>query len=120
GMHLELRSQLAERLLAADRLDHHPSFELRAMLFSRRRHRPLLVNDSAENLSLLLGLKSWDHYKAHPSQTSCPRRWSWSSGESMPPVARAWWCPTMFSTDNGGCEVPSGSVHEPAVSGVSG
>jgi hypothetical protein len=32
------------------------------VLFSRRRHRPLLVNNSAENISLLPGLKSWDHY----------------------------------------------------------
>jgi len=32
------------------------------VLFSRRRHRPLLVNDSVENISLLPGLKSWDHY----------------------------------------------------------
>src|SRR5665811_1724631 len=63
-MHLELRAQLAERPLAADRLDHHPCFELRTVLFSRRRHRPLLVNDSVENLSLLPGLKSWDHYKS--------------------------------------------------------
>src|SRR5450432_1602115 len=63
GMHLEVRSQLAERLLATDCLDRHPCFELRAVLFSRRRrHRPLLVNDSAENLRLLPGLKSWDHY----------------------------------------------------------
>jgi hypothetical protein len=35
------------------------------VLFSRRRHRPLLVNDSVENISLLPGLKSWDHYNLH-------------------------------------------------------
>src|ERR1019366_6465595 len=64
-MHLELRSQLAQRLLAADRLDYNPCFELRTVLFSRRRHRPLLVNNSAENISLLPGLKSWDHYSCH-------------------------------------------------------
>src|SRR4051812_12898176 len=49
GMHLELRTQLAQRLLAAHRLDRNPSFELRTILLSRRRHRPLLVNDSAES-----------------------------------------------------------------------
>ncbi|MGB7721487.1 MAG: ORF6N domain-containing protein, partial [Bryobacteraceae bacterium] len=40
--------------LAADRLDHHPRLELRTVLFSRRRHRPLLVNDSVEILAYCL------------------------------------------------------------------
>src|SRR5271165_3494285 len=55
-MHLELRSQLAQRLLAADRLDRHPRFELRAVLSSRR-HR-LLLCQRRRNLNLLRGLKS--------------------------------------------------------------
>src|SRR5208283_3192027 len=54
GVHLELRPQLAERLLATDRLDRHPRLELRAVLFPRRRHRPLLVNDSVEILAYCL------------------------------------------------------------------
>src|ERR1017187_7035935 len=62
GMHLELRSQLAERLLAPDRLDRHPRLKLRTVLFSRRRHRPLLCQRLRRNLSLLPGLKSGDHY----------------------------------------------------------
>src|ERR1700679_289150 len=42
GMHLELRAQLAQRLLTPDRFDRHPRFESRTILFSRRRHQPLL------------------------------------------------------------------------------
>ena len=32
GVHFELRCQLAERLVTADRLNHHPCFELRTVL----------------------------------------------------------------------------------------
>src|SRR5260370_11778336 len=63
-MHLELRSQLAEGSLTADRLDRHTRFELRTVLFSRRRHRPLLCQRLRRNLSLLLCLKSRVHYTA--------------------------------------------------------
>jgi hypothetical protein len=51
---LELRSQLAERLLAADRLYYHPRLELRTVLFPRRRHQPLRINDSAAILAYCL------------------------------------------------------------------
>ena len=63
-MHVVLRSQLAQRPLAADCFQRHPGFELRTVLLSRRRHRLSLRHDSAENSNLLPGLKSWDHYKA--------------------------------------------------------
>src|SRR3954452_22750274 len=62
GMHLELRTQLTQRLLAAHRLDRNPRFELRTILLSRRRHRPLLCQRLRRNLTLLPGLKSGDHY----------------------------------------------------------
>src|SRR3982751_3898580 len=61
-MHLELRTQLTQRLLAAHRLDRNPRFELRTILLSRRRHRPLLCQRLRRNLTLLPGLKSGDHY----------------------------------------------------------
>src|SRR4051812_27254025 len=61
-MHLELRTQLTQRLLAAHRLDRNPRFELRTILLSRRRHRPLLCRRLRRNLTLLPGLKSGDHY----------------------------------------------------------
>src|ERR1035438_266145 len=48
GMHLEMRPQLAERLFPSDRLRSHPRLELWTVLFSRRCHRILLVNDSVE------------------------------------------------------------------------
>src|ERR1022692_3393421 len=71
-MHLELRSQLAQRSFAADRLDRHPRFELRIVLFSRRRHRPLLCQRLRRNLSLLPGLKSRVHYSSR-SLGQCSR-----------------------------------------------
>jgi len=40
-MHLELRSQLTQRFLAPDRFKYYLSFELRTVLFSRRRHQLL-------------------------------------------------------------------------------
>jgi len=36
-MHSEVRFQLVQRLLAPDRLDHHPRLELGTVLFPRRR-----------------------------------------------------------------------------------
>src|SRR6266540_5156116 len=42
GMHLELRAQLAQRLLTADGFNRYPRLESRTILFSCRRHQPLL------------------------------------------------------------------------------
>jgi tetratricopeptide (TPR) repeat protein len=72
-----LRSQLTQRLLAADRLDRHPRFELRAVLFSRRRHRPLLCQRLRRDFNLLPGLKSWDHYitTLRPFRSSTTTTW---------------------------------------------
>src|SRR3954465_11403683 len=72
GMHLELRTQLAQRLLAAHRLDRNPSFELRTILLSRRRHRPLLVNDSAESY-LIAWSEIWGPLYTPPGALNCTR-----------------------------------------------
>src|ERR1700688_5032414 len=64
GMHLELRAQLAQCLLTPNRFDRHPRFESRTVLFSRRRHQPLLRLTTRRNLTLLPGLNYWDHYTA--------------------------------------------------------
>jgi hypothetical protein len=47
-MHLELRRQLARRLPAPDRFQNHLRFKLPSVLFSRRCHNSLLVNDETE------------------------------------------------------------------------
>src|SRR4051794_4570930 len=73
-MHLELRTQLTQRLLAAHRLDRDPRFELRTILLSRRRHRPLLCQRLRRNLTLLPGLKSGDHYIPSRNTRSQERR----------------------------------------------
>src|SRR6266700_2319771 len=39
------------------------------MLFSRRRHQPLLRLTTRRNLNLLPGLNSWDHYKRYNGET---------------------------------------------------
>src|SRR5450631_117573 len=62
-MHLELRTQLAQRLLAPNRLHRHARFEGRTVLFSRRRHLLLLCLNDSPNSNLLPGLNSWDHYR---------------------------------------------------------
>src|SRR5450755_3044491 len=62
-MHLELRTQLAQRLLAPNRLHRHSRFEGRTVLFSRRRHLLLLCLNDSPNSNLLPGLNSWDHYR---------------------------------------------------------
>ena len=61
-MHLELRTQLAQRLLAPDCLHRYPRFEGRTVLFSRRRHLLLLCVNDSPNSNLLPGLNSRDHY----------------------------------------------------------
>src|SRR5258706_6132159 len=53
-VHLELRSQLAQRLFPADRLNRHLRLELWTVLFSRRRHRLSCVHDCAEILAYCL------------------------------------------------------------------
>jgi hypothetical protein len=53
-VHLELRPQLTQRPLAAERLHRYPRLELRTVLFSRRRYRPLVVNDFAESVFIAL------------------------------------------------------------------
>src|SRR5579862_4511214 len=73
-MHLKLRAQLAQRLLTPDCFHRHPRFERRTVLFSRRRHQPLLRLTTRRNLNLLRGLNSWDHYRlrlwtAGPAET---------------------------------------------------
>src|SRR5450631_2844675 len=66
-MHLELRTQLAQRLLAPNRLHRHARFEGRTVLSSRRRHLLLLCLNDSPNSNLLPGLNSWDHYKLYLS-----------------------------------------------------
>src|SRR4051812_5306917 len=75
-MHLELRTQLTQRLLAAHRLDRNPRFELRTILLSRRRHRPLLCQRLRRNLTLLPGLNSGDHYR---ERISAAQRTRWAA-----------------------------------------
>src|ERR1019366_6615852 len=51
GVHVVLRSQLVQRPLAADRLQRHPRLELRTVLLSCRRHRPLLSRPPTPKLT---------------------------------------------------------------------
>src|ERR1019366_4958156 len=51
GVHMVLRSQLVQRPLAADRLQRHPRLELRTVLLSCRRHRPLLSRPPTPKLT---------------------------------------------------------------------
>jgi hypothetical protein len=63
-VHAELRGQLIQRPLAADRLQRHLGFELRAVLFSRR-HHPSFWPTTPPNLNLLRGPNSGVHYRVH-------------------------------------------------------
>src|SRR5260370_40407784 len=53
-VHLVLRAQLTQCLLAAQRLDSYSRCELWAVGFSRRCHQPLLVNDAVRILAYCL------------------------------------------------------------------
>src|ERR1039457_6568630 len=62
GVHGVLRSQLVERPLAAGRLQRYPRRELRTVLLSCRRHRPLPFATADSEINLLRGPNSGDHY----------------------------------------------------------